>query len=584
MKNSIIQNSVQNQYAKIKKPYLVLAILLLLIHFIFLMLHFAPAISTPDAQGYYCQAKLITREARTSFEPESPLQYMGPHWLAGEENRYYTTFPPGFPFIMAVVYKIFGYKATLLVNPLLASLALFGLFLLCRNWVGEGWALLAAALLAVNSFANEHALFGDSHTAVIFLVTWGLYFLARWIKTDSPWWAFSAGLSFGIIPTIRYPETLLVLAFGIYVLISFLEKQISWRSLVAGAIGVFIPIAALLIRNQLVFGGFWNTGYGLSSDPAHFGFHYFLRYSLIYLQQLLTEGIGLLFILGIVGIIVLIRRKNTRSEGILFSLLIVPITLLYMSYCWQPDSQSMRFLLPTFPVYIISNVWLLQLLSTKRRNLSIGIAVVLFLITVFMGLPRSLRAMQHLHYKNAILANITDIIEKKITPGSIIITYEGINQNLDFIGKWWLIDASLVFPQRPRHFQDSNLPQKKLIRNIEAQKRYANLMEKSLFKIFRDDVWQWAREDHQVFLVLKQKQIDWFLSQLSVTDTLETIKHVEIPQSAPVHGSMAPGNRPPFDRRKQQQPFQRLMAPNQIFDLALDGEPLLLVGWKRTQG
>jgi hypothetical protein len=143
------------------------------------MLNFAPAISTPDAQGYFCQAKLIARKGSSSFEPESPLQFVGPHWFVGANNRYHTTFPPGLPLILAIPYKIFGYRAALLVNPIFASFSLLGLFLLCRGWVGEGWALLAAVLLAVNSFANEHALFGDSHTAVIFLVIWELYFMKQ---------------------------------------------------------------------------------------------------------------------------------------------------------------------------------------------------------------------------------------------------------------------------------------------------------------------------------------------------------------------------------------------------------------------
>ena len=38
------------------------------------------------------------------------------------------------------------------------------------------------------------------------------------------------------------------------------------------------------------------------------------------------------------------------------------------------------------------------------------------------------------------------MIEKKITPGSIVINYEGINQQLDFVGEWRLIDASFVLP------------------------------------------------------------------------------------------------------------------------------------------
>jgi len=74
-------------------------------YFIFLMLFFESAISIPDAQGYFTQAKLIAKEGKTYFELESSLEYIGPHWSLANTDRYYTTFPPGFPAILSVVYK-----------------------------------------------------------------------------------------------------------------------------------------------------------------------------------------------------------------------------------------------------------------------------------------------------------------------------------------------------------------------------------------------------------------------------------------------------------------------------------------------
>jgi hypothetical protein len=65
-------------------------------HFIFLMLHFEPAISTPDANGYFAQTRLIADQGRTWFEPESPLQYVGVHRLNTEGYRYFSRYPPAF--------------------------------------------------------------------------------------------------------------------------------------------------------------------------------------------------------------------------------------------------------------------------------------------------------------------------------------------------------------------------------------------------------------------------------------------------------------------------------------------------------
>ncbi|MCK4395406.1 glycosyltransferase family 39 protein [candidate division WOR-3 bacterium] len=571
---------------KRKVSLVLLAFLPVLFHFVFLIVHFEPAISTPDANGYFAQAKMIAKEGKTYLEPESILQYIGPHWLHRSDNHYFTTFPPGFPAVLAVIYRVFGPKVTLLVSPLMASLTLLGLFLLCRLWIGKSWALLAVALIAVNPFANEHALFGDSHIAVVFFLIWALFFLVKWSKTDSIWWAFGAGLSLGIIPTIRYPEALLTLAFGIFVLIHLKEKKISWRSLMVGAIGAAIPLGMLCIRNQMAFGAFWKTGYALSNDPANLGWNYFISYSLSYLQMLINEGCGLMFILGIIGIVVLCARRSTWKQGILFLLLVVPLTILYMSYCWKPDSQSMRFLLPTFYIYTIAGVYLLRIITNKRYSLAWAGSAVLLLITILWGFPPSLHSLQYLKKRNAILAQVTDEIEKHVEPGSILITNEGISQHLDFIGCWRLIDASIMRISRfkpQRVFAPGKvIPKRKVLRNVEALTKYEDLTGKELFNSFSNDVWQWAGNGRKVYLVVNEEQISEFKSRLSQYDKLETIEKIEIPELRLDNFELSSSIRPPKGRMKELTVPQGPMGPNQIFDFRLNGEPLYLVEWTRT--
>lgn len=566
-----------------KIPFTPLAILLVIIHFVFLLFYFEPAISTPDAQGYFTQAKLIAREGKTYLEPESILQYIGPHWLHRSDNLYFTTFSPGFPTILAVVYKIFGPKASLLVSPLMSSLSLLGLFLLCRLWIGKGWALLALSLMAVNPFANQHALFGDSHTAVVFFLIWALFFLARWVKSNSVLWAFGTGLFVGIIPTIRYPEVLFFFAIAIFVLFHLKGNKIYWRSIVAGAIGAAIPIGALCIRNQMAFGAFWRTGYGLSNEPTHFGLNYLMGYSLSYLKMLLSEGCGLMFILGIIGIAVLCARKNTWKEGVLFILLVAPITLLYMSYFWKLDPQSMRFLLPTFYVYTIAGVWLMRMVIGNRWSLAWTASAVILLITFLWGLPQSFRPLQRLKEHNAVLSKVTGVIEKHVEPGNILIANEGINQNLDFIGYWRLVDASILKfaghkPSRKFPPNQGISPQK-AFRNIETRLKYADLTGKELFNAFSSDVWRWAAKRHKVYIIANEEQILMYKAQLSKYDELVTIEKIELPEVRPDNFDMSGGFRPPRGRTQELIEPRGPMGPNRIFDILLNGKPLFLVEW-----
>ena len=121
----------------IMNPWHVAMIVLLTLHFTMLMLHFKPAISTPDANGYLAQARLIANQGHTWFEPESPLQFIGTHWLKAENGRYYNRYPPGLPTILAIPYKLAGPSAALLINPILTTLTLLGLFMLCSLWLGK---------------------------------------------------------------------------------------------------------------------------------------------------------------------------------------------------------------------------------------------------------------------------------------------------------------------------------------------------------------------------------------------------------------------------------------------------------------
>lgn len=566
-----------------------LALSLMTLHFIFLMLYFEPAISTPDAHSYFAQAKLIAKEGRTFFEPESVLQYIGPHWNLTRDNRYYCTHPPGLPVILSAIYRVFGPKATLWVNPFLASLSLLGLFLLCRLRIGEGWGLLAVALMAVNPVANEHALFGDSHTAVSFFLIWGLFFLVQWIRTHSFWWAFGTGIFWGIIPTIRYPEMLYLPAIAIVAVFHLRCDKASWYSLIAGLIGMVIPLGALCIRNHWAYGAFWKTGYALTNEQTAIGMNYFVSNAFPYLQRLLSEGCGLLFPLGSIGMIVLWTRR--WKQGMLLALLTVPITLLYMSWYWKPDSQSMRFLLPTFYVYTIASVWLLSLFAKQHRTVVWVASLLLLSMTFLRELPQSHLRLRHLKHQNAVLAHVTDILEKRVEPGSIIIVNELIAQHLDVIGSWRLIAATTLRSSQsapPQKFGPSlNISPQRGPKTIKPNfEQYKSLSGKALFDAISHDIWQWAGTRQRVYLLAPEEHIDDFTRQLSQDDKLVAIAKIEPPKGRLNNAPMRPPIAAPKGLGEPQAPPGRARpdsqsphGSHQIFHFPLNGEPLFLVEW-----
>jgi hypothetical protein len=442
-------------------------LVLLLVYALFLARHYAPAISHPDANGYWAQGTLIARTGRASFRPQSPVQYIGAHWLLTDSGAYVSRYPPGLAVGVAVISRLFGPEASVLLNPVLAVLTLVGVFLLTRSLVGPVWDAVAVLAVAVIPAFNEHALTSISHMPVAALLVWGLYLLVCWSKHGRLLHAFCAGLLLGCIPTVRYPEAVYALGIAVFLLTHWRARPRIWVHWLAAATGALLPIVPLLIRNQLTFGAFYRTAYELTNEQTGFGTDYFEEHAIPYVQGLLGNGVGTILPLALLGIVLMIgmrrrtlteeagepRAKVARPFGMLAALLVFPTVLLYMAYYWggmRAGSASMRFLVPLFPLLTVTAVWALWVLTRHvGRAPRITAVCVVLLLHVLWGLPASLQQCRRIAYDHEVLARATAALREHVPSGSVVMAYEtGILQHLDFIREWKLADPSLVRPAR----------------------------------------------------------------------------------------------------------------------------------------
>ena len=248
--------------------------------------------ASPDANGYYAQARMIATEGRTGFEAESPVEHIGIHWLEAENGRFFSRYPAGLPTLLAGAWLVGGPDAPFYVDTVLLTLTLLALFLLCRPWVGGGLALAAVIVLAAHPTVNHHAHFGFAHTSVTFFLVAGIWLLDSWARNQGRWRAFGAGLLLGIVPTIRYAEGIAALGVGVFLVWYVLRRRNRAREAAFALLGAAIPIAILLLHNQLAFGAPWRTGYSLTSEQTGFSWDWFAQHIDTYREVLMTSGMA----------------------------------------------------------------------------------------------------------------------------------------------------------------------------------------------------------------------------------------------------------------------------------------------------
>ncbi len=526
-------------------------VLLLIGYSVFLSYYYEPAINHPDSNGYWAQGTLIAKTGHTTFKAESPVQYIGMHWLFTESGEFASRYPPGLPMAVAAVSYFFGPEKSVLINPILAVLTLLGVYLLTRSLSGPGWGCLAILGLAFNPVFNSHALSSISHMGVGFLLVWGVYLLVCWTKHGHILEAFGAGVLLGSIPTVRYPEALFCLGIIFFLLWHWRSRPRIWLHYLAAVGGALLPIIPLMIRNQLAFGAFWKTGYSLTNEQTGFGWDYFKQHWSQYIQNLSGDGFGVLLSIAVIGMILMIflRKKDKvdngipeedkllRPFGILSALLIVPLILLYMAYYWDGmggAAGSLRFLMPLFPLLSVLAAWTLYFLTHRlSRTAMISSISVIFAIYALWGIPTSLRECRTSKYQHKILALATADLRKNVPADSVVVASQGLLQHLDFIRNWRLAETS---PRAGRGgFQNMNREGDDTPRPMQSGKlkemkaKYEGLSGMALSSAISEDICSWS-SDGNIYYIGSENELQNISNNYFRNFKYEIVSKIELPE------------------------------------------------------
>ncbi|MEP6689680.1 MAG: hypothetical protein ABJD07_00920 [Gemmatimonadaceae bacterium] len=315
-----------------------------------------------DELAQLVQARIFTAGRLWLPAPTHP-EFFGAYHIVDTGGKIYSQFPGGGPAMLALG-ELLG--APWLVGPLCGGLtvAAFGWYLRAAE-PRSGVALGALVLFAFAPFVLFMSATYMNHAPALMWIMIAVAALAH-VASDAvdarPRLAFVAGLALGAAATIRPVDAIaFALPAGAWLLARALRERSRWRDALAAAIGLALPLVALMWFNTRTTGAPLTFGYEVLWGKAHgLGFHrdpsgemhtplhglallnlYFVR-----LQSHLFES-PLPALVPVLAALALVPRLDTLDRYWLVSAAL--LVAAYFAYWFSGDYLGPRFLYPLAP-------------------------------------------------------------------------------------------------------------------------------------------------------------------------------------------------------------------------------------------
>jgi hypothetical protein len=319
------------------------------------------------------------------WRPASPTpEFFSVLNMVDSNGRYYGQFPPGGPAMLAMG-VLFG--APWLVGPVCGAVSVAAFWSYVRTVERQREVAVGAVLLfAIAPFAVFMSGSHMNHVPTLMWLVVAMAAMARVMSSDRPVPGFALlnGFALGCAATIRPVDALaFALPAGLWYLMHALGNRARWRDGLASAIGVAIPIAAMMWVNANTTGKPLLFGYQVLWGRSHdLGFHrapwgmahtpwrgvelinlYFLR-----LQTYLYEA-SLPSLVPFLGALFLTRRVDRFDRYLLATAALV--LGLYFAYWHDGFIFGPRFLFPLLPMLAL---WTARFPRIIRERFGSGFA------------------------------------------------------------------------------------------------------------------------------------------------------------------------------------------------------------------
>jgi 4-amino-4-deoxy-L-arabinose transferase-like glycosyltransferase len=186
-------------------------------------------------------------------------------WIDDATRTDLAQYPPGFPAVVALIYKVSGNASVDTVQLVLwlADLILSFVLIMGIAYSAFGWraAILSGFLLALSPLFALYAAYPSTDMPTTWFVLGGNWLLLLAFQRRHVWLALAAGVLLGIACWLRVNPLYLVVGWAIvlFVLTSG-GRALKLKLSSAVLAGTVLVIAPIVIRNYLVFPDFTPTG------------------------------------------------------------------------------------------------------------------------------------------------------------------------------------------------------------------------------------------------------------------------------------------------------------------------------------
>jgi len=320
-----------------------------------------------DASAYLFAAKMYAQWHLSVPIPAAIDRFPGP-FMIQFDGRWFGQYAPGTALTLVPGIWL---GVPWLVEPLLGTLALFGVGLVAARLYNRQVATLAVILGTLSPFYTYLAASYLSHAIALFYMVWALWALLRFTQGRGAWhMALSAAL-FGMAGLTRDLVSLLFVALlipGVILLYWRLVRKEWRRWLVGGAfflvVGLFF-VGISLAFNALLTGSIFVTPRSLFFAGDHWGFgqsvgfygQHTLAAGFVNLDELLTilaiDLFGWPFYLSFAFLVMpFLTRRGISADWFLLTVTIVTIGA-YIGYFYHGIYLGPRYLYETLPFLLM---------------------------------------------------------------------------------------------------------------------------------------------------------------------------------------------------------------------------------------